>query len=188
MVLAGPNGAGKTTLYERVLARHITLEFVNADRIAQERWPGHELEHGYDAARLAAERRAQLLDARESFLTETVFSHESKLHLMRDAAARGYLVSLHVIVIPEALAVARVANRVETGGHDVPEDKVRARYRRLWGHVREAIAIADETTVYDNSSARTPLRPIAHYRLGEPIGIITWPDWVPTDLGRRPAD
>jgi predicted ABC-type ATPase len=158
IVLAGPNGAGKTTLYERVLARHIDLEFVN-------------------------ERRAALLEGHRSFVTETVFSHASKLELMQQAADDGYLVALHVVVIPEELAVARVVNRVEHGGHDVPEDKVRARYGRLWGHVRQAIDIADETSVYDNSSARSPLRPIARYRFGELIGTATWPTWAPADLG-----
>lgn len=181
-VLAGPNGAGKTTLYERVLSRHIGLEFVNADRVAAALWPGHEMERSYDAARLAAERRQALLEQRRSFIAETVFSHESKLQLMRDAEERGYLVTLHVVLIPENLAVARVASRVEVGGHGVPEDKVRDRYRRLWGHVRVAMGLADESVVYDNTSAATPLRPIARYQRGVMIGAPDWPAWVPVDL------
>jgi predicted ABC-type ATPase len=41
----GPNGAGKTTLYERVIAPDRPgLPFVNADRIASDRFPGQELE------------------------------------------------------------------------------------------------------------------------------------------------
>lgn len=76
--------------------------------------------------------------------------------------------------------------------YDELNDEEQAIVRAEWAErveaTRAALDIADETTVYDNSSARTPLRPIARYRLGEPIGIITWPDWVPTDLRRRPAD
>lgn len=41
ILLARPNGAGKTSLYETFLAaRFPNLPFVNADRIAAERWPG----------------------------------------------------------------------------------------------------------------------------------------------------
>ena len=188
-VVAGPNGAGKTTLYEKVLSQHIRVEFVNADRIAHERWPGHELERSYEAAQIAAERRQLLLDDRRSFVAETVFSHESKLKLMRDASDRGYLVMLHVVLIPENLAVARVGNRVEVGGHQVPEDKVRGRYRRLWGHVREGIKLADESVMYDNTSASVPLRRIAVYHQGSVVGTPDWPDWVPADLFKHaPSD
>lgn len=181
-VLAGPNGAGKTTLYDKVLSAHVGVEFVNADRIAYELWPGDEVARSYDSAQIAADRRRQLLDARRSFIAETVFSHESKLQLMRDAADLGYLVMLHVVLIPEDLAVARVANRVEVGGHNVPEDKVRSRYQRLWGHVREAITVADEAVLYDNTSAATPLQPIASYLRGRVVGEPAWPSWVPAEL------
>jgi predicted ABC-type ATPase len=64
--------------------------------------------------------------------TETVFSHPSKRQLVEAAIDTGYLVSLHVVMVPEGLAVARVAQRVRDGGHDVPEDKIRSRYLRLW--------------------------------------------------------
>lgn len=82
---------------ERVLAPVMHLEFVNADRIA-------------------AQRRQQLLSQGRSFMTETVFSHPSKLELMTTAKDRGYRVHLHVVLIPEELSVARVASRVEHGG------------------------------------------------------------------------
>ena len=180
-VLAGPNGAGKTTLYDKVLSVHVGVEFVNADLIAHEMWPGDEVARSYDAAQIAAARRQQLLTDRRSFIAETVFSHESKLQLMRDAADRGFIVMLHVVLIPQDLAVARVANRVEVGGHDVPEDKVRSRYQRLWGHVREAIKIADEAVLYDNTSAAAPLQPVATYLHGSLIGRPVWPTWIPAE-------
>ena len=185
-VLAGPNGAGKTTLYDKVLSAHLGIEFVNADRLAHELWPGDEVARAYDAARIAADRRRQLLTDRRSFIAETVFSHESKLRLMRDAADRGYIVMLHVVLIPEDLAVARVANRVEVGGHNVPEDTVRSRYQRLWGHIHEAIKVADEAVLYDNTSAAAPLRPIAAYLHGSLVGKPAWPPWIPVELLDRP--
>ena len=58
-------------------------------------------------------------------LAETVFSHPSKLDLLDEAHARGYTVVVHALLIPEELAVERVARRVSAGGHRVPQDKIR---------------------------------------------------------------
>lgn len=180
-VIVGPNGAGKSTFQRSVLAPS-TLEFVNADHIAAQRWPGAEEERSYDAARLAEQRRTELLAERRSFVTETVFSHESKVDLLRRASQAGYFVVLHIIVISEALAVERVVHRVANGGHSVPEDKIRSRHRRLWSHVARATNIADETVVYDNSSAANPFKIVATYRLGKPVRQPTWPPWAPAEL------
>ena len=181
-VIAGPNGAGKTTFYERVLAPVTHLEFVNADVIAAQRWPEGPAEAAYEAARLAAEERTRRIAARASFATETVFSHPSKLDLLREARATGYRVTLHVVTVPVDLAVARVANRVSVGGHFVPEAKVRERCGRLFVIVAEAIGIAHETNVYDNSRAATPFREVAVFLDGHLGGTPTWPAWMPDPL------
>jgi predicted ABC-type ATPase len=181
-LIAGPNGAGKTTFYEEILAPAMRLPFLNADHIAATGWPGAEMEHAYEAAKLAAKERQRYVAARRSFVTETVFSHPSKVEFLRSARAAGYLTTLHAILIPEELAVARVAVRVETGGHAVPEDKIRDRYARLWGLVREAIPLADEATVYDNSRAAHTFRVVAHYLHGRPVSPPEWPPWAPAAL------
>jgi len=79
-----------------------------------------------------------LLDARLDFCAETVFSHESKVDLVTTAAAAGYDVVLHVVMIPLALSGPRIVARVAAGGHDVPADKLTSRYERLWPHVLRA--------------------------------------------------
>jgi predicted ABC-type ATPase len=181
-LIAGPNGAGKSTLHDLVIGPVTRLELVDADVIAAREWPEDVSAHAYEASRLAAERRDQLLAARRSFITATVFSHESKVDLVKAAAAAGYLITLHVVLVPEDLAVARVRNRVENDGHDVPEDKVRSRYARLWSLVAEAIAIVDETKVYDNSSASEPFRVVASFERGVVVSKPAWPPWTPNEL------
>ena len=178
-LIVGPDGAGKTTLHEQVIGPATGLPFINADRIARRRWPGEEVERSYDAARLAAGLRDEAIREGRSFVAETVFSHPSKLDLIREAQARSYLVDLHVVMIPEELAVARVACRVEAGGHAVPADKIRGRYRRLWELVREAIVLADQTVVYDNTRARRPFRVVARYVEGRLLDPPDWPTWSP---------
>jgi predicted ABC-type ATPase len=183
-LLAGPNGSGKTTLARRVLLPATGLPFVNADDIAAQRWPAAQAEHAYAASEAAAAVRQQLLKDRRSFITETVFSHESKLHLLRTAQAQGYLVTLHVVVVPEDVTVARVAHRVARGGHAVPEDKIRERFRRLWPLVLAARQLADHTFVYDNSRAARPLRLMATYERGQLLGSADWAPWTPAALTR----
>ena len=181
-LLAGPNGAGKTTLVRRIIGPITHLPFVNADELAARHWPGSELEHGHDASRLARETRQHLLESGRSFVAETVFSHPSKLELVHDARARGFRVTLHVVAVPEELAVARVRERVSNGGHDVPETKVRQRYHRLWPLIAEALRHADEGFVYDNTSAREPHRLIATSIAGRVSGQADWPTWSPAEL------
>ncbi|MBY6706259.1 zeta toxin family protein [Rhodococcus sp. BP-241] len=181
-LLAGPNGAGKSTFFARVLAPVTHLPFVNADEIATENWPGDEQAHAYDASRLAAEQRVALLAQAASFVTETVFSHPSKLDLIETANEAGYLVTLHIVAIPVDLAVARVVNRVEIGGHSVPEAKVRERYVRLWPLVRSAIDVVENARAYDNTNASNPFRVIARYDHGRLVGDPSWPSWAPAAL------
>ncbi len=181
-LLAGPTGAGKSTFFARVLAPVTHLPFVNADEIATENWPGDEQAHAYDASRLAAEQRVALLAQAASFVTETVFSHPSKLDLIETANEAGYLVTLHIVAIPVDLAVARVVNRVEIGGHSVPEAKVRERYVRLWPLVRSAIDVVENARVYDNTNASNPFRVIARYDHGRLVGDPSWPSWAPAAL------
>ncbi len=181
-LLAGPNGAGKSTLYETVIGAATRLEFVNADVIAAERWPEDPTGRSYDAAVVASTRRETLIEQRRSFVTETVFSHPSKLELVRRATGDGYLVWLHVVMVPERLAVARVASRVAVGGHPVPADKIRGRYRRLWPLVADAIGLVETTTVYDNSRARPAFRIVARFEGGALVGRPDWPSWTPKRL------
>lgn len=176
-VVAGPNGSGKTTLCQRVLIPATHLPFVNADEIARERWPGAEEAHGHDAAAAAERERDRRIATGTSFIAETVFSHPSKLDLIHRARTRGYLVSLHVVLVPEELSVARVGLRAEQGGHSVPIAKVRARYRRLWPLVHQAAGLADEACFYDNSRAARPFREIARYRDGAAEYKPEWPNW-----------
>ncbi|GAB97364.1 putative ABC-type ATPase [Kineosphaera limosa] len=182
-LLAGPNGSGKSTYVRHVIAPIADLPFVKADVIAAARWPQAQLEHAYDASRAAEGERQRLLADRKSFISETVFSHRSKVDLVGQAVRLGYIVHLHVLLIPVELSVARVADRVSEGGHDVPERKIRERYDRLWSLIAQARGLADRTEILDNSSAATPFRVVATYEHGELVGTASWPTWTPAALG-----
>lgn len=181
-LIVGPNGAGKSTFVDLVLAAQLPgSPFVNADLIAASRWPNAAERHSYEAAQIAERTRTALIAGRRAFLAETVFSHPSKLELIRQAKDAGYAVALHVVLVPEDLAVARVARRVRSGGHSVPEGKIRGRYRRLWPLVAEAIALADSAAVYDNSADDGP-RLLTSFHSGVRDARPQWPAWTPQEL------
>lgn len=181
-MIAGPNGAGKTTLYERVIRpARPGLPFVNADRIARERFPGEELTRAYEAAEIADRTRKALIDARVDFCAETVFSHASKVDLVRTAAAAGYDVVLHAVLIPLSLSEPRVAERVAAGGHDVPGEKLAGRYNRLWPLVAEATPHCHRAVFWNNAPDNGPFE-VASYRYGVPDYPPRWPDWTPEPL------
>ena len=184
-LVVGPNGAGKSTFVELTLAPLLRGSvFVNADEIARQRWPEDAESHAYDAAKIAAETRSTLVERRLSFIAETVFSHPSKLDLIARAQAAGYTVTLHVLLVPERESVQRVAHRVLAGGHDVPEEKIRSRYARLWPLVADAIARADLAHVFDNSRFDGPDE-LAMFAGGVPVGACRWPDRAPASLTDR---
>ena len=181
-LVVGPNGAGKSTFIELTLAPLLPGSvFVNADEIARQRWPNEPASHAYEAAQVAAETRAKLIALGKSFIAETVFSHPSKLELIDAARAVDYVIVLHVLLVPEELAVQRVRYRVRAGGHAVPENKIRERYQRLWALVAIAITQCDSTTVYDNSAPKGP-RIVAQMNDGFIIGSPAWPTWTPAAL------
>ncbi len=184
-LVVGPNGAGKSTFVELVLVpNRPNVTFVNADVIAVQRWPDDAPAHAYEAAEIAARTRLRLVEIGEPFIAETVFSHPSKLELLDAALAANYTVELHVLLVPEQLAVHRVAFRVASGGHGVPEVKIRARFARLWPLVAAAIARADVAHVWDNSRFDGP-EEVALFAAGMPIGACRWPAWTPAELSTR---
>lgn len=180
VLLAGPNGAGKSTLYETRVAPSFAGPFINADLIQRDELKDPSMEASYRAAQIAAERRASLLENRESFATETVFSHPSKLDVITQAQARGYMVIvMHVGVDDPELSVARVRTRTAEGGHGVPEQKIRDRYVRGQPLIRQAVLRADRGMVFDNSRLNEPPRLMLLFAAGrlvqaEPV----LPGWV----------
>jgi predicted ABC-type ATPase len=184
-LVAGPNGAGKSTFVELTLAPLLRQSvFVNADEIAKQRWPDDPSGHAYEAALIAAETRERLIELGRPFIAETVFSHPSKLELIDTAHAAGYTVVVHVLLIPEELAVRRVAYRVRAGGHPVAENEIRERYHRLWALVADAITRCEQATVYDNSGIKGPSI-VAQMTEGFIVGSTAWPDWTPQALTAR---
>jgi len=173
--LAGPNGAGKSTFFKAYL-ESLSLPFINADDIAR-RLRDAESPHPAEnvdrlAFQTAEELRASFLDGRISFCMETVFSDPggAKLEFLGKARSAGYLVVLVFIGLDDPeLSIARVIQRVEQGGHDVPDDKLRGRFPRTLANLRKAIPLVDEAYLFDNTPEDEPYRFIASFSHGQVV-------------------
>lgn len=155
VALAGPNGAGKTTFYYSHL-QPAGLRLVNADLLAR----ALKMDP-YKAARIAGSIREELQRQRESFVFETVFSDPvgDKLGFLRSAAHAGYTVLLCFVGISSPrISEERVAMRVMQGGHDVPGEKLIARYPRIIANLKAAIRELPHVWVFDNDNLSDPYR------------------------------
>jgi len=152
LVIAGPNGSGKTTLKERLDRQGIDFtRHINPDEIALV-LPGDDAVRTRAAQIRADQLRAKYLAERLSFSFETVMSHPSKVEFMRHAKAAGYFVVLYFVGVEDhAISIARVADRVGKGGHDVPAAKIRSRYEGSMRLLADAADTADRVYVFDNS-------------------------------------
>ncbi|WLI04424.1 MULTISPECIES: zeta toxin family protein [Pseudomonas] len=135
----------------------------------------------YIASALSDFIRVSLIDERVSFTFETVMSDGSKIELLRQAKAAGYRVYVYYVATADAdINVARVAYRASTGGHDVPPDKIRSRYKRSLENLSEAILLSNRAYIFDNSQDGEPsFAQLAEITEGEDIDIVadTQPAW-----------
>ena len=169
IVLAGSNGAGKTTFFETFL-RPTGVAFVNADEIARALHPTEPMPDPYEAARLAARLREELLARRATFCMETVLSDPAgeKLAFLRAAQSAGYRVLFVWIRIESVeLSIARVMQRVESGGHDVPDEKLEVRFPRTLENATAALGFVDLGLILDNSRIDQPYRHVETWIRGE---------------------
>ena len=80
-------------------------------------------------------------------------SHPSKLEFMKRAKEKGFKVFLYFVSLRDPqLNKLRVRTRVSQGGHAVDEQKIEERYKRTMGLLFDALKIADNAYLFDNSA------------------------------------
>lgn len=155
IIIAGPNGAGKTTFAREFLPNEAGCPvFVNADLIAAGLAPFAPETAAVQAGRLMLQELARHFASRTSFAFETTLSGRGYLRMIAQWQAAGYRVKLIFLELASAdEAIARVAQRVKQGGHDIPVEVIRRRFiagrskfERLYSPKVDAWAL------YDNSA------------------------------------
>lgn len=158
-VIAGPNGAGKTTFALKFLPRISEANFVNADLVAAGVSPLDPESVAVEAGRIFLARIRELANRRTDFAFETTLSGRSYVNLLSELRTAGYRIHLLFLWLPSVdLALKRVADRVRKGGHNIPAEAVRRRFKRgvhnLFNLYR---GLCDLIVIYDNSTAEPRL-------------------------------
>jgi predicted ABC-type ATPase len=153
IIIAGPNGAGKTTFARDFLpAEAQTLRFINADLIAAGLAPFNPESASFKAGRLMLEEIDECVDAGHSFAFETTLSGLAYLKKIAIWQQLGYQVKLWFLSLPnEDIAVSRVARRVRQGGHNIPENVIRRRFKAgLENFHKRYSKVVNSWALYDN--------------------------------------
>ena len=153
-IIAGCNGAGKTTASYTLLPEMLNCkEFVNADEIARGLSPFQPDKAGIDAGKIMLTRIKELIKLQLDFSFETTLSARHFVNLIKDAQQQGYFVTLVFFWLNSVeLAIERVKMRVSDGGHDIPEDTIKKRYKSgIANLIKMYIPVCDYWMVLNNS-------------------------------------
>jgi predicted ABC-type ATPase len=192
LLVAGPNGAGKTTVTERGLAHEwfSGCEYVNPDFIARDQFGDWNSQTAVlQAANLASELRESCLSGHRSLAFESVFSAPDKVDFMRRAQAAGFFTRVFFVATSDpAINAARVARRVMQGGHDVPIQKIIARYFRSIANCALVASEVDRLYLYDNSvdgeQAKLVLRASKGVIIKQYCSVPEWMEPIALQLAR----
>ena len=133
-----------------------SVEFVNADIIAADLNPKDVDAVAIQASRLMLERLKVLSDLNLDFAFETTLAARTFAKFLKQCQTNGYKINLFYVWLDSSeLAIARVARRVASGGHDIPTDTITRRYERGRKNFIELYSsIADRWIAYNNSNQR----------------------------------
>jgi len=153
-IVGGPNGSGKTTFVKQFLREYVNVtNFVNADDIAIGLSPLDYTAMNLKSGRLMLELIEQYKNKGESFGFETTLAGQKWKKMIQEMKQSGYSIFIFFLDLSSVdLAVARVRYRVESGGHEIPEETIRRRYGRsrhnFWYNYKE---LANHWYLFNNS-------------------------------------
>lgn len=159
-IVAGPNGSGKSTIYSAMSAEEPSgsIWIINPDELTNRIVAQERLERAQ--ANLESVRRIETwlyasVHAHQTVGVETVLSTDKYRAMVTEARRHGFAVRVIFVFLADPdLNVERVRIRVLKGGHDVPEDKIRARWVRSFRQFAWFLAEADRVDVFENSGAQ----------------------------------
>ena len=191
-VLAGVNGAGKSSIGGAAI-RAAGGNYFNPDEAARELMAANPGLSQTDANAAAWQQGRKLLeraiDQKLDFTFETTLGGTTMPRLIADAASRGIEVYVFYVGLASADAhIERVRQRVRAGGHDIPEDAIRRRYRHSRLNLVHLLPVLTELRVYDNSATADPAAGqapepvlVLHMQRGRIIGppdLVSTPEWA----------
>jgi predicted ABC-type ATPase len=191
-VLAGTNGAGKSSV-GGAMFRESGAEYFNPDEAAQRfrsTNPGMTQEEANSAAWRQGKRLLErAISERLDFAFETTLGGQTIAALLDQALSEKIEVRIwYVGLATPELQIARVRSRVASGGHDIPDDKIRERYDGSRLHLVELMPKLTELRVYDNSEEGDLRKGVApqpvlllhmdHGKIVDSCDVTRTPEWA----------
>ena len=161
-IISGCNGAGKTTASYSLLPELLDCrEFVNSDEFAKSLSPFDPSAAAVSASRFMLMKIKYMLKKSKDFCIETTLATRSLTGIIRDAKELGYEITLlYLWLNSEELAIKRVKDRVNSGGHNISEETIRRRYKLGLSYFFDTYSpICDKWILADNS--KTPFTVVA---------------------------
>lgn len=161
VVLAGVNGAGKSSIAGAAL-RRAGADYLNPDEATRRILDRHpELlpdEANSRAWLMSRDRIIEAIRTGQRFAFETTLGGRTITGILLDAARAGVRVRMFYVGLGSVdKHIARVRARVRRGGHDIPEERIRARYDSSRRNLIRLLPHLDELSLWDNSTERDPV-------------------------------
>lgn len=159
-IIGGVNGAGKSSLTGALKAERTDLGIIiDVDKISAA--CGSAIEGG----KQAVQKITECIDRGLSFTQETTLSGVRTEKTARTARENGYYIRLYYVGLDTAEeSLKRIKNRVEKGGHDIPQDDVTRRFESRFEALERILPYCDEAVFFDNDNGFVE---VAEYRNGE---------------------
>ena len=155
-IIAGPNGSGKTTFATKFLPDYVKCpNFVNADLIAQGLSPFSPRSAAIKAGKLVLSQIHEYIRMNVDFAFESTLAGKLYINLFKKLKTRGYRIHLFFLWVPDAkLAIARIEDRVSDGGHDVPVQDIKRRFKRsTYNFFKLYQPLADSWMLFNNAGS-----------------------------------
>lgn len=148
-IIAGVNGVGKSSLTGALKGERSDLGIVVDTDMITAQLGGDKLRGGKAAIALINKS----LEMGVNFTQETTLSGVKTLRTIKKARALGYTVRLYYVGVNSAEeSIKRIKNRVEKGGHDIPEGDVIRRYSKRFDDLVAVLPYCSEVRLYDNEN------------------------------------
>lgn len=159
-IIGGVNGVGKSSIYGALKGRDKDFGVViDTDKITA-KLGGDKIKGGKEAVRIIND----CLDKGLNFTQETTLSGKKTLKTILEAREKGYETFLYYIAVSSVEeSLSRIKNRVNKGGHDIPEADVKRRFDKRYDDLLKVLPYCDKAIFWDNENG---FDPVAWYSKG----------------------